>query len=144
MNNITNILYFLILGKMACVDISCVSKILPLMELQEYLEGEKCLVGIMNYHGKSVSVIDLGLLLGMERKKDYTLNSMIMLCTNQKTTLGLLVDNMLGQHVISSDQINKIKSQANESSYIKSMVKLNNNFMMMIDINKLLANEGEL
>lgn len=132
------------LNKMACVDISCVSKILPLMDLQEYLEGEEHLVGIMNYHGKGIPVMDLGLLLGMERKTDYTTNAVIILCVNQNAELGLLVDDMNGQAAIMSEQVNEIKSQARGSAYIKAMVKLNNNLMMMIDIRKLLADKEEL
>ena len=51
--------------EMACaIDLTLVERVFQLVAMQHVLGGPAYLVGLMNYHGESVAVVDLGLWFG--------------------------------------------------------------------------------
>lgn len=78
------------------IDFRYVERVLPLPLLERVPTGPFFLAGLMNLRGKSIPVIDLGMRLGLMRSVDYSLNAPVLLCTDNDTQVGLIIDKIFG------------------------------------------------
>jgi len=81
-------------GRVACaLALERVDKIVTLMALEEVPNAPNYLVGVFNYHGKVVPVVDLLLRIGEEHISPYDINSSVLLCETieQEGLIGLIV-----------------------------------------------------
>lgn len=137
MDETIKILNFRLLDIQMCIDIKRIIKVLPLMEVEKVPAAPKYIAGLMNLAGCSVTVVDLAILLGMHRRKPYTLGTPMILTTQGKEKLALIVDNI-------NDLTNKVSSeiqipeeiQTETSPYLGS---LNTGFgiSLLLDIDKI-------
>ncbi len=79
-----------------CLPLSSVNKVLPLVMLEKVPNCPPFVVGLMNLSGRSVTVVDLAVRLGMERTEAYTLETPLILCSREEQELALLVDHIIG------------------------------------------------
>ncbi|NOQ37001.1 MAG: hypothetical protein GQ569_14110 [Methylococcaceae bacterium] len=63
-----------------CLLVSQVNKIFSLMALTPVAKTPDYLVGVFNYHGVSVPVIDLAMRLGETKDAAYSINTTVLLC----------------------------------------------------------------
>lgn len=74
------LLHFLAADVAYCVNVSGVSRIIPLVSLSPSPVDEPYLVGVLNYHGTAVPVIDVNLLKGRAHRECYTRDHSIVVC----------------------------------------------------------------
>lgn len=82
-------------GVYACVDLGCVERTVSLVAMQPMPGSAPYVVGIMNYAGISLPVIDLAIRLGLPSRA-YTLDTPIMVCTHQNMRIALIVEDIVG------------------------------------------------
>lgn len=79
----------------ACIDIANVERTISLVAMQVVPGSAAYVVGIMNYAGSSLPVIDLAIRLGRV-SAPYTLDTPIMVCVHGQQRLGVIVQNIEG------------------------------------------------
>lgn len=82
-------------GIQCVIELALVERVIPLLALQQVPGAPHYLVGLMNYHGESIAVVDLGLWLGVENSESYTLDTPIVLCRNGDDRVGFVVDQVI-------------------------------------------------
>lgn len=127
-----------------CIDINYVKKIIQLPEL-EFLPGAPGdVAGMLNYGGKIVPVYDMAILMGIDRKESYTLNTMVIICSHAQKDVGLIVDSIQGQDIIKPDKLDGETRIQGESTYLESVVTLNNTVVMIPAIKKIIDRQINL
>jgi chemotaxis signal transduction protein len=87
------------------VNLDRVERVLRLPLLQQVPSGMNSLVGIMNYSGRSVAVVDFGMWLGIERKETYSLDTSVVVCGDGARRIGLLVDEVAGVEFVEENDL---------------------------------------
>ena len=93
--NKLQVLHFVIQNMRLCVELQYVDKILPLVWLEAIPGSPLYFVGMINYAGKSVPVIDLAIRLGLNRSQSYSLDTPIILCSAGIHQTGMIVDKII-------------------------------------------------
>lgn len=78
-----------------CLDLEYVERVLPLVLLQPVPQGPDCLAGLMNLHGRTIPVIDLGARLGLAATSAYTAETPLIICKYEEQQAGLIVSEVL-------------------------------------------------
>lgn len=84
-------------GELHCfVAIEFVDKVFSLVALQPVPDAPDYLVGVMNYRGVAVPVIDLLLRLGQVQASSYTVETPMVVCNTQDggSQIGIIVSNI--------------------------------------------------
>lgn len=121
------------------LEISNIDKIIQYKEPKVIPESSKFFIGVIQYNGKVLPVIDLTTRLyniQLNRSED---NSIIVLLW-QDREIGLLVDDVIG---IKSYEENQIEESKNPNDYIQGFIKEEDNIIMVIDGEYLLTHEQE-
>ncbi|MEW6288986.1 MAG: chemotaxis protein CheW [Thermodesulfobacteriota bacterium] len=132
------------------VEIFKVREVLDVATLTRIPRMPSYLCGVINLRGNVVPVVDLGLKLGMEPVKK-TINTCIMImeivveAETAPVPMGVLTDAV--QAVLELDQANiepvpRMGTNLN-TDFIKGMGRHEDKFLILLDIDKVLANEGE-
>jgi len=102
--------------------------------------------GVINLRGKVLPVIDTRLKFGMEAIS-FTKNTCIIVMeiniNGERIELGALVDSVLEVIEVSAEAITPPPSLGNKykSNFITGMLKQNDNFIMMLDIDKVFSTD---
>jgi len=89
------LLHFMVHDLQCCLPITAVDRMMSLLEIQAIPGGPDYLLGMMNLHGTSVSVIDLGLRIGHPQVMPYSIETPIILCCHNNQYIGLVVTEIL-------------------------------------------------
>ncbi|MFY9261080.1 MAG: chemotaxis protein CheW [Gallionella sp.] len=82
-------------GVLTCISLSHIERTLSLVAIQPMPSCMDYVVGIMNFAGNSLPVIDLAMRLGLE-PSPYTLDSPIMVCVQGGHRIGVIVQDIVG------------------------------------------------
>ena len=89
------LLHFMVQDLQCCLRIKEVERMMSLLDIQVIPGGPEYLLGMMNLHGMSVPVIDLGLRIGHPQVTPYDLETPIILCMHNGQYIGLVVTEIL-------------------------------------------------
>lgn len=126
-------------GMFVCIDVQYVEKALPLMSLEQVPGGPIYLVGLMNYTGQSIPVIDLSLRLNLPRFQKYTLNNPILLCRHADTKVGIIIDKMPDLLAVNESEIQMNSAFEQQNSFYLGAVNINHKLSLLLDIKKILS-----
>lgn len=127
------LLHFKIQETYACLNLKIVKKILPLLALEKIPESPDYLVGLLNFAGESVPVIDLAWRLNLMNHARYNLDTPIILCDNGTNVAGLIVDNIVGITSVSKQKLQKKKEFQESSSPFLAAVEIDSNLALLIN-----------
>ncbi len=89
---------------LVCIALSHVERTTPLVAIQPMPGSADYVVGMMNFVGHSLPVIDLAMRLDLPAPP-YTLDTPILVCVHDKQHIGVMVQNIVGIRTLhSSDQ----------------------------------------
>lgn len=120
------------------IEIICIEPITEVPELPDYIKG------VINLRGKIIPVMDVRLKFKKE-EKEYDDRTCIIVVEIDDISIGLIIDRVLEVSTIEESniseppKINKEKSNANK--YIKGIGKAGSETRLLIDCNKLLAED---
>lgn len=118
-----------------CMYLKNISKVLPLVALEPVPGGPAYLAGLMNKAGKTIPVIDLAIRSGLVRTEPYSLNTPILICSNDRDESAFIVDNVFGLITIDEKNLQmEQKFNKENSPFLASIVhELNSLLLINVD-----------
>lgn len=144
-NQLLQLVCFKIQDEAFGMDILKVQEIIKLVEITKIPDSPEFVEGLINLRGKIIPVIDLRLRLGMN-KKEYNNNTRIIVVDVNSKTTGFIVDEVnevLRIPAEITEQPPELVSAVN-SRYIKSIGKLDDRLLILLDFDKVLSRAEEL
>lgn len=126
------------------VDIRKIREVLEYTKVTSVPKTPEFMKGVINLRGGVVPVVDLRLKFGME-EKEKTVNTCIIIVEvtidNDEILLGAIADSVREVVNLSSDQMEDTPSigMSIRVDFIKSMGKLDDEFCMILDIDKIFS-----
>ncbi len=133
------VLHFLLHDAHFCIEIKYIEKILPLVLIEAVPNSPKYLVGLMNYAGQSIPVIDLAIYLGFARDHKYSLDTPILLCSDENHTVGIIVDHAIGLDVIEEKSIQMHEEFNTDESPFIAAITLKTEVALLINTKRILG-----
>jgi purine-binding chemotaxis protein CheW len=122
------------------VDIICVQEINRMLQITKVPNSPDYVEGVVNLRGRVIPVLDLRQKLGMQ-KKEHDNNTRIIVVEVNNKTVGFIVDGVkevLRVPVSITEAPPEIVTGIN-SEYIKSVGKLEDRLLILIDLEKILS-----
>ncbi len=133
------LLQFLVQGVHLCMDFHYIERVLPLPLLEKVPAGPLYLAGLMNLRGQSIPVIDLALRLGLTRDLEYSLNTPILLCSDNSHQVGLIIDKIFGMIDVEEKSIQMHEEFVRNHSPFLGAVTLDAGVSLLINTSQILA-----
>ena len=118
------------------VEASIVQSINDMMEITKVPKSAKYIKGLINLRGTIISLLDINLLLDIEKGQGSQEN--IIILNLQEEYVGVTVDQVDEVLEIEEELIEKIESDKNKP-YIKGIINFKDRIVTLIDIGKLIA-----
>jgi purine-binding chemotaxis protein CheW len=127
------------------VDIKCVQEINRMLQITKVPNAPDYVDGVVNLRGRVIPVLDLRHKLGLPRKEHDNNTRIIVVEVNSKT-VGFIVDGVkevlrIPENI--TEAAPEIVTGIN-SEYIKSIGKLDDRLLILIDLEKILSKNEEL
>ncbi|MEM4275280.1 MAG: chemotaxis protein CheW [Candidatus Nitrosocaldaceae archaeon] len=119
------------------VDTTSIHKIRPLESITRVPNTLPCIVGITNYRGKVIPVINMKTLL--EFPNTEIRDSRLLIAEIKGKLLGLLVDGIEQVSEISLEDMDVTSSILDNSPYLRGVVKQDDKLVLVIDIERLIS-----
>jgi purine-binding chemotaxis protein CheW len=143
----TPLLTFRLQGACYAVEAPCVREILRLPALSPVVEAPHYIIGVMNYRGHIVPVMDLNLRLGLPAWSYQIHDHIIVLEQESQWLLGVLVNEVLGVHDIPLDLHDKQAAfprlNDRDPRFVRHLAKLEATALMVLDHELLLSTAAE-
>lgn len=137
-SNRSQVLHFLLGGVRFCMEIKYIEKILPLVLLEVIPNSPPYLAGLMNHAGQSIPVIDLAMRLGLKHTKSYSLDTPILLCSENARETGLIIDQIIGLDYIEPSAIQMRDDFNNKDSLFLAAITLETEVSLLINTSRVL------
>ncbi len=135
------LLHFKMQDTLACINLKNIEKILLLPSLEEVPGGPVYMVGLMNLHGQSVTVIDLLTLIGIKREKSYSLETPLLICSENSIKIAVVVDEVL-ELMETEEKVLQYDDKINaKNSPFMAIVPYQSKLSYLININRILGSE---
>ena len=121
------------------IDLMFVECVLPLTALQPVANGADYLIGLMDYRGKSIPVIDLSLWLGMLPTKPYNLDTPVIICKSGQKRTAFVVSDVMQVEVIDPDSIKTQNTFEKNSAHFEATVNLKSHKVLLFDMQHVLS-----
>lgn len=132
------VLNCLVNNSQICINLEYVQKNLSLPQLNLLPNSPSYLVGLMNLAGKSISVIDLGARLNLQRTQPYSLNTPVLLCADQGREVGFIVDQIIGIYELDHQDIHT-QDPNNTTSLFLAPVTIGNELSLLVNMHTILS-----
>ena len=144
--SVKSILTFRIADELFAVNVLNVLKILEMTEITKVPQAPEFMKGVINLHGSVLPVIDLRQKLDLPLA-DFTRNTCILVfileLDSDEINVGAIVDNVDKVTEIDTSTIQPSPSIGTKyaSEFIKGVAKLNDEFVMILDVNKIIGTD---
>lgn len=134
---------FLIEGEEYCIEILNVQEIIRMVPVTWLPKRAEYIIGVINLRGEIIPVIDLRIKFGLSRK-DYTKFTRILIGQVAERQVGMVVDGVNEVVAVPGENIEAapgMVSRSKSAEYIKGIAKIEERVIVMLDLEKVLANE---
>lgn len=121
------------------IDLIFVECVLPLTALQPIANSADYLVGLMDYRGKSIPVIDLGLWLGMKPTESYNLDTPVIVCKSGRKQTAFVVSDVMQVEVVDPDSIKAQNTFEESNAHFEATVNLKSHKVLLFDMKHILS-----
>lgn len=129
---------FVVHGTQLCIDLHKVIKVLSLMAVQAVPRAPNYLQGLMNLHGESVPLIDLGERLGLANAIPYTLDTPVVLIADGDKRAGLVVSEILDVATFEQNDLQMLAQFEGANSPFLGVVNTAQGQSLMLDSSRVL------
>lgn len=135
-----SVIEFLLFPERYAIESAYVREVLKITEVTDIPGTPNYIVGVVNYRGSIVSVINMKDLLGLKEKGLTEMNK-ILLLSNGNMEFGLIADGIFGLYEIQLDQVSEppLNISASGSAFIRGVLE---NGSILLDGAQLLDNES--
>lgn len=125
---------------LCALELSRVERVVSLMALKPMPSTPSYLVGLFDYHGIMIPVMDLSARLGQTVTVVYNINSSVVLyeTAERETLVGLIVDNVDSVIEINQTDLQLVPELAGKQSLIHACYKNDSNVCFLLDSDALL------
>ncbi len=139
-------LTFRLQGAWYAVEASRVREILRLPALTPVAETPQYIIGVVNYRGHILPVMDLGIRLG-QPPRPYQIHDFVIVLEQESRLLGMLVNEVHGVQEIPLEPIEPhaafAESNGGSSRFVRHLAKLDTTAIMVLDHELLLSPAAE-
>lgn len=135
---VDQILRFNTHGTQYAIDLNFVECVVPIMELQYVPGSPHYLAGLMNYHGKTLPVLDLGLWLGHDAMGSFNLDTPIIICGDTQHRIAFIVESVLSIEPVKPGAIQMQNAFAVNQSPFKASLNLTTGLVLLLDVGHML------
>jgi purine-binding chemotaxis protein CheW len=130
-------------GEEYAVDILKVQEVNRVVDITAVPNAPECLEGVMNLRGKVIPVLNLRKRFGLDPRAADGQSRIMVVDTG--TTVGLLVDSVQEVLRLPAETVEPppLLARGTGSGYVKGIGKLRDRLLILLDIDKLLA-DGEV
>ncbi|OMH32674.1 chemotaxis protein CheW [Motiliproteus sp. MSK22-1] len=122
-----------------CIDLADVTRVFPLVSVEEVPGGPDYLVGFVSFHGVSIPIIDLALKLGLTEVCHYDTETPIVLCRAGTLTGGLVVNQVLEVAQPQFKDIQMVDEFSNSRPSVSATVSIPQGLSLLINTAKVLS-----
>lgn len=142
--DISKIIIFGLNGERYAADIKEVERILGYEEPTVLPEAPAFVKGVINHEDKILPIISLSKKFSIGEGTDYETRKIIVVKRKEKK-FGIIVDNVYEVRDIDSSTVESAPEITNtaERKYISGLIKLENNIIILLDLEKILSIEDE-
>lgn len=119
------------------VEAAKVQSINDMMEITKVPKSAQYIKGLINLRGTIISLLDINLLLNIEKSEGSQEN--IIILNLQDESVGVTVDQVDEVLEIEEDLVEKVETDRNKA-YIKGVINFKDRIITLIDIAKLIEN----
>jgi len=119
------------------VETSKVQSINDMMEITKVPKSADYIKGLINLRGTIISLLDINLLLDIEKGESAQEN--IIILNLEEESVGVTVDQVDEVLEIEEDLIEKVETDR-KKTYIKGVINFKDRIITLIDISKLIQN----
>jgi len=119
------------------VEAAKVQSINDMMEITKVPKSEEYIKGLINLRGTIISLLDINLLLNIEKAEGSQEN--IIILNLQDESVGVTVDQVDEVLEIEEDLVERVETERNKA-YIKGVINFKDRIITLIDIAKLIEN----
>lgn len=123
------------------IDLKFVECVLPLTVLQPIDNGADYLIGLMNYRGMSIPVIDLGQWLGIKPTESYNLDTPIVVCKNGQKQAAFVVSDVMQVEVVDTNSVQIQKTLDKNDAHFEATVNLERNRALLFNMKHVLSTD---
>ena len=124
------------------LELDAVERITPMVEITSLPEVPDIVLGIINYQGKIIPVINIRRRFHLP-EKDIEPNSRLIIAHTLKRTVALVVDAVLGVIETPEDRVVKADTVLPGMDYVQGVVKMEDGMILIHDLNEFLSLEEE-
>lgn len=137
-------LTFFIDGQLFAIPSSEVVEIIRMQPITFVPKIPPFIIGVINLRGKIVPLVDVRLKFNKE-KREYDDHTSIIVAEVNDLSVGLIVDSVNDVTNIAKNQISDTPrlSKDTTNSFVKGIATLNENAVMILDIERILADEDD-
>lgn len=120
-----------------CFELKYVDNILHLVYLEPVPGSNSSIVGLANISGVSIPVFDLGLYLGLERRDKYSLETPIIILSDDSKKVGIIVDKIIGLINITDELKQNFNELNTKTALYADIVDYDAKSNLLINANKI-------
>lgn len=131
------IVIFKLKDELFAVETAKVQSITDVMEITKVPKAPMHIKGLINLRGNILSLLDINLLLNIDKEDDSQRN--VIIVDIEEEEIAILVDEV--EEVLEIDEkiIQKFDNESGKE-HVKGIVNLKNRIVTLVDLNKLLGN----
>ena len=126
-------LVFSVEGKKYAISSSNILELTYLPKLNFIKKAPNAIIGIFNYKGKMIKVVDFRIILG-EKSKSFSELEQLIIIEHNGTVLAFVIDKIEDVYSVMEDQIQDLPYKQ-AASIIKNTIKFPNDVVSVIDLN---------
>jgi len=133
------VLHFVTADSQFCLPLEHVIKVVPIVLFQYIPEAPAYLRGLITLGGKSVPVIDLAVRMGENNPHHYTIDTPVVLCTDGRKQVGLIVDEVIGVETADEKdlQMRPLFKKEHEPA-LKAVINTTRGLSLLLDVGNVL------
>jgi len=133
---------FKLLNEDLAIEVSSVESIIKYQTITKVPHAPEYVVGITNLRGNIVPVVDLKKRLNMDQS-DQSSDTRIIVALLQESKIGMVVDAVTQVIEIEESQIEETPdmTMSVDTNYLKGIVKIEDNLILLLDLEKVLFAE---
>lgn len=120
------------------MDLDYVECVLPLMELHPIPGGAGYLAGMMNFRGKGLAVVDLGLWLGLNHPQRYDLDTPVIVCGSGNAQMAFIANEVLRIEPVKPDDMHRLGFFKEGAVPFEASLKLSFGVALLLDMRRIL------
>lgn len=130
-------LTFPLANDILAIELEYVKEIIGIQSMTKVPKTPDFLEGVINLRGKPIPVISVRKRFGLEQV-EFDYKTSLVIVEYKNTTIALLVDLVRDVVEAKEQQMSPYKNNTDNSNYLKSIAKINDETIMFIDCEKFL------